>query len=133
MGFIRVIHQKYYDPDSESFASLAFKPSSDGSGISVIDEDCLHATSPSCCSHINKYCRDVAGSPPIFWVIRSQDLPAECECVHSRSASEDECHCNIQGLTKHQARRIFKSISLSDMRICIDGETDRALSAADLQ
>jgi hypothetical protein len=80
MEFIRIIHRDHYDPDRGRFQSLAFKPSRDGSGISVIDVNCILQIGLSICEHIGKYYQSVAGSTPhIFWNINSKMLPEKCE------------------------------------------------------
>src|SRR5947209_6596898 len=119
MGFIRLIHQQHYDPEQKRFKSLAFKPSSDGSGISVINTDCALQNSPTICAHIHRYYRETAGTPPIFWDIPTEILEL-CQFVQQIGSTGDECHYNLTGLTEREARTIFKSIRLLDFHICTE-------------
>src|SRR5436190_11854719 len=107
MGFIRLIHQRHYDPDRREFKSPAFKPSHDGSGISVIDTKCIERTSGSICEHIASYYSGVSGTPPIFWNISPQILPEMCRLVQQKTDTGDDCHYNLIGLSIKQARAIF--------------------------
>ncbi len=133
MGFIRLIHKQHYDPDKKRFASLAFKPSSDGSGISVVDTDCILRTSSSICEHIERFYRDVSGTPPIFWDLQPQILPENCQLIRQRSSTGDDCHYNLVGLSEKEARAIFKAVPLTDFNICINTEGYRPLSISDLE
>ncbi len=133
MGYIRVIHQHFYDPDRGRFQSLAFRPSSDDSGISIIDEECVLRTSPSICDHIEKFYHDIAGNPPIFWIFYANILPEACKFIQQTSDSGDECHHNLIGLTDKQARNIFKQVTLNAFRICTANGDHRPLDQDDVE
>src|SRR5258708_11209390 len=123
MGFIRLIHHQHYDPDKKRFKSLAFKPSSNNTGISVINTECIIQTSGSVCEHIQIFYAAVAGAPPIFWNIPIDLLPEGCSLDQHPSSGGDDCHYNLTGLTEKQARDIFIKVPLEDFNICLeDGE-----------
>src|SRR5436190_4011842 len=120
MGFIRLIHQRHYDPDEQRFRSVAFRPSTDGSGISVIDADCILRSSASICEHIRRFYPDVSGTPAIFWDIDPEVLPENCQLAQQTSLTGDECHYNLKGLSKEEARAIFKEVPLTEFKICTE-------------
>jgi hypothetical protein len=132
MEFIRIIHQSHYDPDKGRFTSLAFKPSSDGSGISVIDAICISQTNTSVCEHIKKYYKSVSGDPPIFWNINSKIFPEKCEFIQQTTKTGDVCHYNIVGLSEKEARIILRQAPLSDFNICTNGGNHRPLRISDV-
>jgi hypothetical protein len=132
MDFIRVIHQKHYDPDKGRFTRLAFRPSSDGSGISVFEKGCALRASHSICEHIERFYLSITGDPPIFWEIPHQKLPEKCQFVQTTSPTGDACHHNIVGLTEKEARDFFKTISFEDFRICTEKGMNRRLMVSDL-
>jgi hypothetical protein len=131
MGFIRIIHQKHYDPDRKTFSSLAFKPSSDG-GISVISRECIALSGSSVCGHIARFYKSVSGEPPIFWEIPEVVLPANCQFIQEPSDTGDDCHHNLVGLSDREARRIIKRTPLGEMSVCLETGDHRSLTEADL-
>ncbi len=131
MGFIRIIHPKHYDPDSNRFRSLAFKPSSDG-GISVISRECIEQTGSSICGHIAKFYASVLGDPPIFWEIPEAVLPPTGQFIQAPSDTGDDCHHNLVGLSDREARRIIKQMLLGEMSVCLETGEHRSLTGADL-
>lgn len=132
MGIIRLIHHRHYDPDRKQFKSLAFKPSSDGSGISVIDTDCILRKNSTVCEHIQRFYQKVAGAPAIFWDIPLQSLPEDHRLNQANSDAGDDCHYNLVGLTETEAKNIFKKVPISDFKICTDTGEFRPLSESDL-
>ena len=55
MGVIRLIHPRHYDQQLARFRSSFFANSSDGTGISLVDTDCVRATGTPLCQHIAQY------------------------------------------------------------------------------
>lgn len=131
MGFIRVIHQQHYDPDKGNFKSLAFKPSSDGSGISVIDEECISQGGIGACEHIDRFYENLAGEPPVFWNIPANKLPQNHGFIQSTSTSGDVCHHNLIGVSEREARLLLKQAKLNDFRICTQDGSHRPLTVSD--
>jgi hypothetical protein len=132
MEFIRIIHQHHYDPDKKRFTSLAFKPSSDGSGISVIAANCIVQKGARICEHIEKYYKSVSGIPPIFWSFDSKILPERCEFIQQTSESGDVCHYNLVGLSAKEAGYIFKQQDLSVFSICRSDGNYQPLKISDM-
>ena len=132
MGFIRVIHQKHYDPDRRNFKSLAFKPSSDGSGISVIDEECISQSGTSICEHIEVFYKDITGLPPIFWQVPTDALPEGHRFIQQTSITGDICHHNLIGVSDKEARMLLKRAKLSDFNICSENGIHRPLTESDV-
>ena len=132
MGFIRVIHQKHYDPDKGNFKSLAFKPSSDGSGISVIDEKCISQSGIGVCEHINRFYKDLAGKPPIFWRIPTEELPENHRFIQRTSTTGDACHYNLTGISEKESRTLLKRVNLSEFNVCSENGGDRPLTDSDM-
>ena len=118
MEFIRTVHPSHYVKHRKRFASLAFKNSSDGSGISVISSSCIERKTKSICKHIRKYYPSIAGTPIIFWKIDSNTPPTCCNFVQSPSTTGDECHYNIENLSDKEARKIIRNQPPSSFYIC---------------
>jgi len=97
---------------------VAFKNSSDGSGISVISSSCIEKKTKNICKHIKKYYSSIVNTPIIFWKINSNTLPTCCGFVQSPSTTGDECHHNIENLPDKEARKIIKNQFPSNFRIC---------------
>ena len=133
MGFIRVIHQSYYDPDRGRFTSLAFRHSSDGSGISTFEEECSLRVSGSICEHIAGFYHAISSTPAIFWIIEPQLLPDTCHYQSQPISDGDPCHYGILGLTHKEEKAIFGQARLSDFRICVGNGEHRALDKSDLE
>jgi hypothetical protein len=109
MEVVRILHPTQFDHDKRRFRSTAFRPSSDGSGISVVLRRCIQDRTGDACAHIAKYYREIAGRPVFFWVFDPSLFPEPCELTQSPSATGDTCHRNLKDITKAQARRAFKS------------------------
>jgi hypothetical protein len=119
MRIIRIVHIREYDWRRDEFKSLAFKNRSDGSGISVIDRDCVDRTGRGVCNHIRYYYGCTAASePPLYWEFLSSKIPHEHRLENETSASGDICHYNLKGLTKSQARNFFKEQDYTTFRVC---------------
>ena len=108
MDAIRLLHPRHYSSQLGRFKSLAFKPSSDGSGISIIDCECILNTDLSICGHIRKYHKNTAGEPPIYWRFNIDILPDSHELEQKDSPSGDKCHYNIKGINRKSARKFFE-------------------------
>lgn len=138
MGLVRYLNpQKYYDSEKKRFQSLAFCPSENG-GISVVDIECAQGASGSLCEHGIKYYRTIgekpgpAGDPVIFWEIPDDLLPRDCEVRQSDSDTGDPCHHEIEKWNEKEARKTFKQIQLSEMKICAE-DGIRPLTIEDLE
>src|SRR5690242_20146878 len=133
MGFIRVIHHQHYDTRTKRFSSLAFKGSSDGSGISVFDKECAIQTNGCICGHINRHYTKICGSPPIFWDIPSSTIPRECKLDWKCSVTGDECHCNILGIEDKEARAMIKGAALCEFSVCSEDGCTKPFLEEDLK
>src|SRR5450432_4391656 len=102
MGYIRIIQRAWYDPELKRFTSFAFQPSSDKSGISVIDIECATRTGSSICEHIRKLYPKMAGSDPIFWPVPIEQLPSTYR-IDSGVPTSDPCHQNILGVSEKES------------------------------
>ena len=131
MEYIRVVHQKHYDPRKREFKSLAFKNSSSG-GISVISKNCIDETSRHVCAHIFKFYSIISSNPQIYWRFSFKILPDGCEFIAYESESGDKCHGDITGLTNQKARALLKSIQIDQFEICEGQESSRPLEIEDL-
>ena len=106
---------RHFDRALGRFVDFAFKPSSDGSGISVFEEECAIRTSSSVCHHMQKFYRSIAGNPGAYWRFDSDSLPLGSCIVAEESTTGDFCHRNIQKLSKNRARKYFKAAMRSDL------------------
>lgn len=132
MPFIRLLNvSHHYDARRRRFASLAFRPSSDGSGISVVERDCAEEHSGTICSHIRTHYASTAGTPVVFWAIPQEQIPDECNFVHSVSGTDLWCHYDLTGWKKSHAEKTIKRVPIEDAQICTDDGV-RALSFDDL-
>jgi hypothetical protein len=110
MALIRIIHPDEYESRERRFKSTAFEPSSDGSGISVIESECAVAESGSLCAHAEiRYRSLIPSEPPLtFYLWTVAPLPDGCSAVHSDD-DEDPCHRNIVGFSSNdKAKKFFK-------------------------
>jgi hypothetical protein len=125
MDAIRLLHRRHYDYRRRRFTSVAFKNSGENPGISIIDCDCILNNSNSICSHIRKFYQRTAGEPPIYWRFNTELLPNKIELEQENSASGDECHYNIRGLSDREARKFFKSYNqkLNLFKTCKNGNS----------
>src|SRR5215210_256921 len=135
MGFVRVLHHHHFDLRHGRIVSYAFKNSSDGSGISVIDAECADLESGSVCQHIARYYPGQTDVPAFFWRIPDGTLPAPpaCRAVQRDSASGDRCHFDLQGLTDRQSGRLIKNAGRGDLRLCTESGIDGELTAEDIR
>jgi hypothetical protein len=130
MALIRLIHRDHYNAKKGRFQDLAFKNSRDGSGISVVDCDCVDAADANSCSHVDRY-YPAYRTPTIFWTIPRERLPEECDIAEEISNTGDECHRNLKGISANDADRIRKTIAVEQCSICDDGKV-RELTLDDL-
>jgi hypothetical protein len=133
MQYVRLIARKHWDPKLQRFNRLAFKPSSNNGGISVVEYECLSEISASICAHIRQFYARVAGEPPIFWLFPFETLPRTIAVDTTASDTGDDCHRDLIGLSETQAKEIFKSVwdDLENFKICENG-VHRQLTLSDL-
>lgn len=113
MAYIHILPVQHWDYRTQSFRSVAFKPSSDDGGISVFEKQCSESASSTVCIHIDSFYphvvgSDAAGYPTVYWEIPNGLLPPKIlieQCVSDRG---DICHHNLKRLTKKEARKFFK-------------------------
>lgn len=119
MPYIRLINIKWhYASRKKRFASAAFKPSSDGSGISVINKECGEEHSGTICAHIAEHYPNVAGTPIVFWEIPADQIPTTCSFVHSVSGTDQWCHHDIVNWDDADAQKTIKSLPIEETKIC---------------
>ena len=99
---------------------MAFKNSSDSSGISVISLSCITSKNRNICEHIHLFYKTIIGTPIIFWEFEDNILPQNSTFQQSPSATGDDCHYNIKNLTNREARKIIIKQSPSAFQVCID-------------
>src|SRR4051812_40177815 len=106
MELVLLIHIRHWDSEKKRFRSEAFEPSSDGSGISVVDATCARESSGSICDHARKYYPSVSSEPPIFWQFHfpGDPWPTSVALDESPSDSGDHCHRNLRGIAKKPAK-----------------------------
>ena len=132
MAYFRIVHARSFNSRGKP-KDLAFKPSSDGSGISCVEVECAMDSAGDICSHIVKFYAGVAGDPFIYFVIPENEINSIAPCMFSQkdSTSGDKCHHNLTGLDKPTARNYITRKALSFFRIC-DGTSSRTLELADI-
>jgi hypothetical protein len=132
MPFIRLLNIKYhYSITRKRFASLAFRPSNDGSGISVVKKECADERSGSICIHAENHYAGTAGTPIVFWPIPDERIPEGCKAVHSVSGTDRWCHYNLIGWNEKDAEDTIKRLPISEARICTENGI-RELAQEDL-
>src|SRR5258708_24572713 len=117
--FICAIHPRDFSVPKGRFTSVAFQPSDDGSGISVIHCECAIQTSGSICEHLERFYANQTKTPGIYWPIPGS-LPDGCLACPEVSTTGDECHHNIINLDRKEARAFFNTNALDTFRICGD-------------
>jgi len=85
------------------------------------------------------YPERISGNPPIFFIFDENDLPDGYEIKRENSIPdndypEDECHCNIYGISRNRAKKWLKDRGREpkDMLICLSDGTYRPLTVADI-
>ena len=130
MELVLYVHIRLWDPHKRYFRSEAFDNSSDGSGISVVDLDCIRRGECRCvCEHARRYYPTVSSEPPIFWRFSESILPTGYSLKQEASDSGDECHHNIQGISDNRAKKFFRKLRDGPglpLEIC-DGNSPRGL------
>jgi hypothetical protein len=137
MRYIHLVHLKHYDRHTGRFNSLAFKGSSDGSGASIILEQCGVDDSGSICAHIQRYYAGVGGEPPVFWRFDDSALDADCRIEQVDSERGDRCHHEVKGPSRtalnKRLRKQVDSWNIEDLWICDrEGGSDRPLRRSDV-
>src|SRR5882672_7329792 len=107
MEYIHLLSREQWEPKYKRFASVAFKPSSDGSGISVFEKRCAENTTGSICAHIREFYPNVSEEPDIFWHVPEDFVREPVQIKPTLSDSGDKCHRDIVGLTRKQAKNLF--------------------------
>ncbi|CAN5459250.1 hypothetical protein BH10ACI2_BH10ACI2_16090 [soil metagenome] len=121
MPFIRLLNiSKHYSHKHGRFESTAFKPSSDGSGISVVKKECGEEHSGTICAHIAEHYPNVAGTPIVFWEIPDEQIPQSCSFVHSVSGTDQWCHYNLKDWDRTDAKKTMRELRIEDAKICAD-------------
>jgi hypothetical protein len=132
MELVLLLHISQYDKQLARFRSTSFERSGDGTGISVIDKECIDGTTGSICDHARAFYGKIVGEPPIFWVFDSAILPNGYSLDAVRSDTGDDCHRNIEGVSDHRAKKFFRRQPDSIFQIC-DGAESRPLTDEDIQ
>src|SRR5947207_13677169 len=132
MEYVRILSRQHWDGRKGRFNSLAFTPSSTDGGISVFDKQCAVLRSGTICGHIRTFYHRISDEPPIFWEFSNSILPQGTTFTEEVSDQGDECHRNISGLDKKQARDVFRGIGFQEFQMCEDGSS-RRLQLEDLQ
>ena len=132
MPYIRLLNiSKHYVPRKKRFASAAFKSSSNGIGISVVNKECGEEHSGTICSHFAEHYEGVAGTPIVFWEIPDEQIPETCSFVQSVSGTDQWCHHDIVNWDDDDAQRTIKNLPIEDTKICSE-EGVRNLTQNDL-
>ena len=133
MEAVRFFTKHQWDNRLGRFSSVAFRNSSNNTGISVIDRKCAIDCNRTICAHILAYYSPPAEHPIIFWSFDKSLLPSEVVVQQSNSSSGDICHYNIIGFTDKQARSfmIANTKDLQSISICVDGQ-ERPIERRDL-
>lgn len=97
---------------------MALQPSSDGSGISVVDKGCAEDKSGDVCSHAAKHYASTAGTPIVFWEIPHEQIPEGCKAVHSVNGTDLWCHYDLINWDEKDATSKIKKVPIRDARIC---------------
>src|SRR3989344_1738514 len=106
MDLLRLIPRNWYDQTKKRFQDWAFKNSTDGSGISVIDPSCIEDKGRPVCEHIRAF-YPTFGNPPIFWEFSTGILPGGFTLSNDPSPSGDDCHRNIRDVSSNKAKGLF--------------------------
>ena len=121
MELIRLLHPREYDKHSRRFRSSCFTNSSDGTGISLVDIECVREHCTPICQHIEHYYPGVVGEPITYWQIPAP-LPSDVRVEETESATGAPCHRQLFGLSNNQSTKFFKrSCRPEDIRVCQDG------------
>jgi hypothetical protein len=132
MELVLYVHIRHWDRRKQYFRSEAFENSSDGSGISVVDVDCIRRGECRCvCNHARRFYPTVSSEPPIFWQFDESVLPDGYRLNQTPSDSADECHHNIAGIKDGKEKKFFKRLRNDGglaFKIC-DGNSPRDLRA----
>ena len=133
MAFFRPLHRKHYDAEREGFGfSSSALDLRSGEPFSVVDCECARAESGTLCAHIARYYNEQSGNPQIYWPIRDADLPVQHRIEAERTPNGDECHRNLYGWPRNAVRRIFKSLTLEELIVCLP-DAERPLINSDLE
>ena len=124
MEYVRLLHQRHFDPRKNRFIRLAFKNIRGSS--SIIHHECILRTSIPVCVHIRKYYTGIAGNPAIFWIFEEDRLPPGGTLEQHTTESGDECHYNVHGITDEQYAEFLKEHQRTqgflNFYVCATGE-----------
>ena len=132
MELVLLLHISQYDEQLARFRSTCFERSGDGTGISVIDKECIDRQTGSICDHARTFYGKIAWEPPIFWRFDSLQLPEGYSLDEVLSDTGDECHRNIEGVSDGRAKKFFKRQEDPVFEIC-NGEGPHPLTEDDIQ
>lgn len=132
MQYARVIHPSQISAEDGRPSDLAFKKSSDSSGISCFNLECAISESGSICQHITIYYGEpIGGDPIIYWIIPDSPVLNGCDWVPEISKSGDACHYNLVNLSRNAAQKFVRSQPIDAFTIC-DGTGSRPLQLSDI-
>ena len=132
MQYVRVVHPLQISEIDGKPSDLAFKKSSDGSGISCFALECALAQSGSICNHIARfYGEPVSGDPVIFWIVPDSPVLARGQWIQSVSTTGDDCHHSLIDLSRSAAAKLVREQPLDAFSVCAE-KGIRALQLSDL-
>ena len=123
MVLIRLLHPREYDKNSGRFRSTCFNNSSDGTGISLVDIDCVTERFPTSgvYQHIEQYYPRIVGEPIAYWTVPA-DLPSGVYIEETASDTGDPCHRELHGFSGRASQKFFKRAYHSEqVSLCLDG------------
>ena len=130
MEYIRLIHPRLYDHTRKCFNDLAFKKSSGGGGMSVVEVECAANTSRVICDHLNSFYSGVGGEPPVFCRFSDRELPVGTEILSTPSDSGDLCHREVHNVSNNALKKM-RYRTLENFSIC-DLYGSRSVTEADV-
>src|SRR5580698_2459595 len=110
MEYIRFLHIADFDPILGRFRSTCFSPSSNGTGISVVQQTCAIAESQSVCEHGRRHYGPLArvtSEPPIY--LSFDPLRFFADHSISPDPEDDICHFNLTNVSKSVAEKFIKN------------------------
>lgn len=125
MALLKILHPKEFDSELSRFRSSCFHNSSDGTGISLVDCDCIQQQPgrSGACSHIGHFYPHITGEPIAFWRIDPVKFPLGTDIKHTLSDTGDICHRELMGLSDNQSSKFFKrNCKPEDIYICENGQ-----------
>ena len=128
--YIRLIQPRHYDRIQGRFRSSCFSNSGNGTGISLVDTECVSRKATPICRHLARYYLNLIGQGPvIYWHVPTDQIDEDD--IHSTpSTSGDECHRDLRGFSHGRSNRFFRRHHRwADIHICEDGHPVPILEA----